>query len=47
MHILRRATMIVAGAAMTVGLIGMTVPAQAQDTGWDCPGCSIIKPPGR
>ena len=39
MHILRKATMIVAGAAMTVGLIGMTAPAQAQDTGWDCPGC--------
>jgi hypothetical protein len=45
MQILRKATMIVAGAAMTVGLIGMTAPAQAQDTGWDCPGCAIIKWP--
>jgi hypothetical protein len=47
MHILRKATMIVAGAAMTVGLIGVTAPSQAADTGWDCPGCVHVKPPTR
>jgi len=47
MHILRKATMIVAGVAMTVGLIGVTAPAQAQDTGWDCPGCAHVKPTAR
>ena len=47
MHILRKATMIVAGVAVTIGLIGVTVPAQAIDTGWDCKGCIQGTPPTR
>jgi hypothetical protein len=45
MQILRKVTMIVAGVAVTVGLLGMTAPAQAGDTGWDCPGCVIGRLP--
>jgi hypothetical protein len=39
MTFLRKAAIVVAAAAMTVGLTGVSSPATARDTGWDCPGC--------
>jgi hypothetical protein len=39
MTFLRKAAIIVAAAAMTIGLAGVSSPASAADTGWDCPGC--------
>ena len=39
MNFLRKAAILVAAATMTVGLAGVSAPANAQDTGWDCPGC--------
>ncbi|MBF4768426.1 hypothetical protein ISU10_11675 [Nocardioides agariphilus] len=42
MTILRKAAILVAAAAMTVGLVGVSSPAGAVDTGWDChSGCVI------
>ncbi len=42
MNWLRRAAVVVAGTALAVGLLGTAAPAQAFDTGWDCPGCLHI-----
>ena len=39
MAFLRKAAIVVATAAMTIGLAGVSAPANASDTGWDCPGC--------
>ena len=41
MAFLRKAAIVVATAAMTIGLAGVSAPANAADTGWDCPGCRI------
>lgn len=41
MNFLRTATMVLAGLAVTVGLVGVSSPANARDTSWDCPGCLI------
>ena len=38
MTFLRKAAIVVAAAAMTIGLAGVSSPANATDTGWDCPG---------
>ena len=38
MTFLRKAAILVATAAMTIGLAGVSSPANAADTGWDCPG---------
>jgi hypothetical protein len=37
MTFLRKAAIVVASAAMTIGLAGVVSPANAYDTGWDCP----------
>jgi hypothetical protein len=42
MRFLRRAAILVATAAMTIGLAGVSSPANARDTGWDCPGCKQV-----
>jgi len=42
MNFLRKAAILVAAAAMTVGLAGVSAPANAMDTGWDCPGCRYV-----
>jgi hypothetical protein len=42
MHFLRKAAIVVAAAAMTIGLAGVSCPAQAMDTGWDCRGCRTV-----
>ena len=39
MTFLRKAAILVATAVMTIGLAGVSSPANAADTGWDCPGC--------
>ena len=39
MAFLRKAAIVVATAALTIGLAGVSAPANAGDTGWDCPGC--------
>jgi hypothetical protein len=39
MTVLRKAAILVATAAMMIGLAGVVSPANARDTGWDCPGC--------
>ena len=39
MSLLRKAAILVATAAMTIGLAGVSSPANARDTSWDCPGC--------
>ncbi len=39
MDFLRKAAIVVASAAMVVGLAGVSSSANAMDTGWDCPGC--------
>jgi hypothetical protein len=39
MAFLRKAAIVVATAAMAIGLAGVSAPANASDTGWDCPGC--------
>jgi len=45
MTFLRKAAIVVATAAMTIGLAGVSAPAHAMDTGWDCKGClRIINP---
>ena len=36
MTFLRKAAIVVAAAAMTIGLAGVSSPASATDTGWDC-----------
>jgi hypothetical protein len=41
MRLLRKAAILVAAATMTLGL-GVSSPANAQDTGWDCPGCRSL-----
>jgi hypothetical protein len=35
MTFLRKAAIVVAAAAMTIGLAGVSAPANAIDTGWD------------
>jgi hypothetical protein len=40
MTFLRKAAIVVATAAMAIGLAGVSAPAHAMDTGWDCKGCS-------
>ena len=35
MTFLRKAAIVVAAAAMTIGLAGVSSPANATDTGWD------------
>ena len=35
MTFLRKAAIVVAAAAMTIGLAGVSSPATAADTGWD------------
>jgi hypothetical protein len=42
MTFLRKAAILVAAAAMTIGLAGVSSPANAGDTGWDCPGCRNV-----
>ena len=37
MTFLRKAAIVLATAAMTIGLAGVSSPADAADTGWDCP----------
>jgi hypothetical protein len=44
MTFLRKAAIVVAAAAMTIGLAGVSSPASAYDTGWDCP--ARCKAPG-
>ena len=39
MRLIRKAAILAAAAAMTIG-VGVSSPASAQDTGWDCPGCT-------
>jgi hypothetical protein len=39
MTFLRKAAIVVATAVLTIGLAGVSSPAVAADTGWDCPGC--------
>ena len=42
MTFLRKAAIVAATAVMTIGLVGVSSPANAQDTGWDCrTGCLI------
>ena len=38
MAFLRKAAVVVATAAMTIGLAGVSSPADAADTGWDFRG---------
>ena len=48
MTFLRKAAILVATAAMTIGLAGVSSPADAADTGWDCPArCAIASNPGK
>jgi uncharacterized membrane protein len=47
MTFLRKAAMVAAAAAMTIGLVGVSSPADAADTGWDCHGCVVASKPGR
>ena len=42
MTFLRKAAILVATAAVTIGLAGVSSPADAADTGWDCPARCII-----
>ena len=44
MNFLRKAAILVATAAMAIGLAGVSSPANAMDTGWDCPGCRHVNP---
>jgi hypothetical protein len=46
MTFLRKAAIIVATVAMTIGLAGVSSPAVAKDTGWDCSGACIAPSPG-
>ena len=46
MIFLRKAAIVVATAAMTIGLAGVSSPATALDTGWDIPARSTA-PTGR
>jgi hypothetical protein len=43
MNLLRKAAIVVASATL-VALVGVSSPANAQDTGWDCPGCRHANP---
>ena len=47
MTFLRKAAIVVATAAMTIGLAGVSSPADAADTGWDCPARCIAPGSGR
>jgi len=42
MTFLRKAAIVAAAAAVTIGLTGVSAPAHAMDTGWDCKGCVRI-----
>jgi hypothetical protein len=44
MTFLRKAAILVASAAVTIGLAGVSSPADAADTGWDCPARCAIAP---
>jgi hypothetical protein len=48
MTFLRKAAIVAATAAMTIGLVGVSSPADAADTGWDCPArCAVSQSPSR
>ena len=42
MTFLRRAAILAASAAMTIGLVGVSSPADAADTGWDCSARCLV-----
>jgi hypothetical protein len=46
MTFLRKAAILVATAVMTIGLAGVSSPAHAMDTGWDCPSKCLHTGPG-
>jgi hypothetical protein len=46
MTLLRKAAIAAAAVAMTIGLVGVSAPADAADTGWDCP-CAVGPKPGK
>lgn len=38
MKIVRKASLVIAAAAVGVGFLGMSAPAQAMDSSWGCGG---------
>ena len=40
MKTMRKVALTLATAALGVGLLGITAPAQAYDTNWPCSGCA-------
>ena len=40
MNTMRKVTLTLAAAALSVGALGITAPAHAYDTNWPCAGCA-------
>jgi len=39
MNLARKVAITLAATGLSLGLLGMTAPAQAMDTSWGCGGC--------